>query len=88
MLVQKNSDLTEEYKLPVGGEVIAIKILKNTNTNKNVNENTNANTTTNTNTNTNTGEHRMQGRVAEDHSGRVGRRPSRHEDDRQVSAHL
>ena len=24
MLVQKNSDLTEEYKLPVGGEVIAV----------------------------------------------------------------
>ena len=23
VLVQKNSDLTEEYKLPVGGEVIA-----------------------------------------------------------------
>ena len=26
MLVQKNSDLTEEYKLPVGGEVIQIKM--------------------------------------------------------------
>ena len=30
----------------------------------------------------------MQGRVAEDHSGRVGRRPARHEDDRQVPSYL
>ena len=27
VLVQKNSDLTEEYKLPVGGEVIAVNFI-------------------------------------------------------------
>ena len=75
VLVQKNSDLTEEYKLPVGGEVIAVK-------------NTEMNSNSNTNTNTHTGEHCMQRRVAEDHSGRVGRRPERHEDDCQVPTHL
>ena len=68
MLVQKNSDLTEEYKLPVGGEVKT--------------------TTECWSSWSITGVHRVQGRLAEDHSGRVGRRPERHEDDCEVLAHL
>ena len=37
---------------------------------------------------TNAGEHSLQGRMAEDHCGRVGCGPQRHEDDREVLAHL